>query len=375
MMFQYGRQCAGAMRKCAQILLVCAALTMTGGVACAQTVQDFARLSGQGRSVLQGVGLVVGLNKTGDDGKELAMARPLAAMLQNQGVPIGRMSELEKGKSVALVQVMCRLPETGALTNDTYDVSVSTLGSCSSLRGGRLYLTAMRGPFKNDPEIYAFAEGQIELDDATMTTSGRVRGGAQLVTDIKMEPVGDEFELVVEPHFVGWGTTAAIAEAINAESGDPSQGREGRRIAVAIDDRSVRVLVPESERVQRANFMRDVLKAPINTSAMPATVIVNQRNGAIILTGNVTIGPVAITHKSLVITSTTPAPTPTQENPLVLRDRWARTEVPLTNPTDSLRLSDLVAAFKQLDISVSDQIEILQMLHKTGSLKARIVID
>jgi flagellar P-ring protein precursor FlgI len=362
-------------RHAAHLLLPFAAVLALAQLTQAQTVQDFARLGGQGRSVLQGIGLVVGLNKTGDDGKELAMARPLAAMLQNQGVPIGKMADLEKGKSVALVQVMCRLPETGALTNDTFDVSVSTLGSCSSLRGGRLYLTAMRGPFKNDPDIYAFAEGPIELDDSTITTNGRVRGGAQLVTDIKMEPVGDEFELVVEPNFVGWGTTAAIAEAINAESGDPSQGREGRRIAIAVDDRTVRVVVPESERVQRANFMRDVLKAPVNTSAMPATVIVNQRNGAIILTGNVAIGPVAITHKSLIITTTVPTPAPTQDNPLVTRDRWARADVPVTNPADAARLSDLIAAFKQLDISVFDQIEILQMLHKTGSLKAKIVID
>ena len=47
----------------------------------AQQVQDFARLSGQGRSVIWGIGLVTGLNNTGDSGKELATARPLAIVL------------------------------------------------------------------------------------------------------------------------------------------------------------------------------------------------------------------------------------------------------------------------------------------------------
>ena len=41
-------------------------------------VRDLCRLEGQGTSVLQGLGLVVGLPGTGDSGDELTLARPLA---------------------------------------------------------------------------------------------------------------------------------------------------------------------------------------------------------------------------------------------------------------------------------------------------------
>jgi hypothetical protein len=44
-------------------------------------------------------------------------------------------------------------------------------------------------------------------------------------------------------------------------------------------------------------------------------------------------------------------------------------------PAESARLADLVAAFEQLDIPVEEQVSIIQMLHKGGQLKAKLVMD
>jgi flagellar basal body P-ring protein FlgI len=39
------------------------------------------------------------------------------------------------------------------------------------------------------------------------------------------------------------------------------------------------------------------------------------------------------------------------------------------------RLQDLLQAFRQIDVSVDDQIAILNMLRRSGNLHAEIVVD
>ena len=53
--------------------------------------------------------------------------------------------------------------------------------------------------------------------------------------------------------------------------------------------------------------------------------------------------------------------------------RWFGPDAP--DGVTTMPLSDLLAALKQLNVPVTDQISILEMLHKTGKLQARIVKD
>ena len=70
----------------------------------------------------------------------------------------------------------------------------------------------------------------------------------------------------------------------------------------------------------------------------------------------------------------TASPVATAQNPVVKSKDWTEIKVG-ARPTEQARLTDLVAAFEQLDVPVNDQIEILQMLHKGGQLKAKLIID
>ncbi|MFN9993365.1 MAG: flagellar basal body P-ring protein FlgI [Phycisphaerales bacterium] len=343
---------------------------LTSTASFATTVKELVRIEGQGESVLRGVGLVVGLSGTGDSGKELAMARPLAKLLENNGNAVGSPLELKNGKSVALVSITCRVPADGALADDTLDVQVAVLNSATSLKGGQLYLAPLRGPFK-DSDVYAIAEGLIDIQDENTPTVGKVRAGARLVQDIAMMPVGAEFKLIINAPYAGWASASQIASAINAKA-QP----QGPAVAVALDARTIKVTIPEAELADRAGFLADVLAADINNALLdlPAQVVVNQRTGAIIITGDVSISPVAITHKNLTITTITPSPVATAQNPVVKSKDWTEIKVG-ARPTEQARLTDLVAAFEQLDVPVNDQIEILQMLHKGGQLKAKLIID
>lgn len=341
-----------------------------GPAAHASTVQDLVRIKGRGESILRGLGLVVGLAGTGDSGKELVVARPLAQVLENEGNAVGVLKELERGRSVALVLVTAVIPEEGRVTDDRVDVAVSVVNSAQSLRGGRLYLAPLRGPLPGSP-VFAFAEGAVELEDSSVPTSGRVRGGARLIRDVTMPEVGDTFDLIVSPPFRGWSAVQQIATSINGDA-----QAFGPPVARPVNEFTVRVTIPEAERAERAAFIADVLSAPVNTMLMdlPAQVVVNARSGAIVVTGDVTISPGVITHKDLTITTVTPPPLPTPADPVVERSRWAEVSAGLREDGRA-PLGDLLRAFKQLDVDTAEQINILQMLSKAGRLNARVITD
>jgi flagellar P-ring protein precursor FlgI len=190
--------------------------------------------------------------------------------------------------------------------------------------------------------------------------------------------VGDSFELILRPPYQGWSSANAVATTITQEL----YGKVGRNlsglppIATVIDDRSIRIDVPPSERGDRAGFIGDVLGTSINVALLklPAQVIYNSEAQMIILTGDVEISPVAITQKDLTITTTVPPPVATPDNPLVETKHWTGLA---TNPKegDRAKLQDLLNAFNQLKIPVPEQVAILAMLEKTGKLHARLVRD
>lgn len=340
-----------------------------GAFAAGTTVKEIARIKGQGESIIRGAGLVTGLPGTGDSGKETAALRPLARTLENSGVTVASAREIQ-GKSVALVLITCVIPPEGSRADDRFDCTVTVVGNASSLKGGHLFLTPLRGPFPDSP-VYAMCEGAVEIPDASVPTTGRVRLGARMIQDILMPEVKQTFELLLHPSFAGWAAASQVATAVNAKA-QP----QGPAVAIAIDERTVRVEIPDAEMTDRAAFLADVLSAEVNPSLLdlPAQVIVNTRSGSIIVTGDVTIAPVAFTTRDLSITTVRPAPTPTAQAPLVERSRWADLQTG-ARPSEQTRLTDLLAAFKHLDIPVSEQINLLQMLHKTGKLQARLVID
>jgi flagellar P-ring protein precursor FlgI len=338
------------------------------------SVKDLARIRGEGESVLQGVGLVMGLPGTGDSGKELVAARPLAQVLQNAGVPVPDLKELEKSKSVALVMVTCTVPARGALTDDKLDAHVTALNSAKSLRGGRLFLAPLAGPIPGMP-VYAIAEGAIDIELSPVPTTARVRLGARIIRDIPTGSVAETFDLILEPTFAGWASAAQIASSIN-DAYFNSPVHRGPPVASQVNDRAIRIEIPEQERSNPGAFVADVLNTPINPELLrlPAMVVVNSRTGAIVVTRDVRIGAVAITHKDLTITTTLPPPEPTPADPMIERTRWTGLETD-ARPSEEARLSDLLRALDRLDVPSQDQVEILQTLHKSGRLHAHLVID
>ncbi len=340
------------------------------------SIQEMTRLAGQGESTIWGLGFVVGLEATGDSAEVLPLARQLAQLLEAGGSPIPNVAELSEGQNIALVMVTCTVPKEGARRGDKLDVHVQAWHNAQSLEGGRLFITPLRGPTKATSQVYAFAEGAVSFDGESRTT-GRVRGGARVSADVVMGEVvrtDGSFTLIIEPNYAGWTTSKLVAAAINSER----QGLEETTFSLAqsIDERSVRVLIPEAELVDPAGFIASIQEIRLDHSllSLPAQVIVNQAEGTIVVTGNVEISPAVISHRDLVVTTVEPSRPPTPELPRIEQSTWTSIG---TNASDreETRVQNLLEALKAMAVPVEDQIAILSKLHAAGALHAELVIE
>jgi flagellar P-ring protein FlgI len=339
------------------------------------SVQDLCRIQGQGESVLRGIGLVTGLKGTGDAGSDSLLARPLAKLYENNGLAVADLRDLAKAKAVALVWLEVTIPEGGAHIDDKLDVFVTVMHSATSLAGGRLLIAPLTGPKAGDKWTYAMASGPIELEAKDNLVSGRVRGGARMVDDVLPAALSGSFNLICHPDVRGWAVSSQVADAINAlqpETDIYSDSASSSTIARAMDEATIQVEIPTAERTNPARFVSKVLTATFSPTLLrlPAQVIVNSRTGCIIVTGNVEISEVAIAHKDLVISTTTPTPA----GPVT--DLSRATSLGTTGrSSDKARIQDLLTALKALDVPVEDQIAVLTQIHRSGRMHARLVVD
>ncbi|MBN2023105.1 MAG: flagellar basal body P-ring protein FlgI [Pirellulales bacterium] len=324
------------------------------------------RVKGQEERVLQGQGLVIGLPGTGD-GNLPSTQQSIRQLLDRMGNPVGSRgpAELKDFKNVALVVVTATIPAAGARQGDKIDCVVSSPGSAKSLKGGRLLPTALTGPGQppNLP-VYAFAQGSIELDDPKIETTGRIYGGCRLEEDFFNPYIKDDkITLVLNEDHSGFGAAQTVAERINGWF-ENEQVRRGD-LAKAIDQTNIEVNIPSHHRDNPVMFLSDILELEIYEPQAPAQVTINERAGSIVITADVEIGAVVVTHKNFVI----------EVGPAAGQVPGAQF-VPLDPAqTQTAKLESLLAALKAVHAPTEDVIDIIKGLARSKKLHAKLVIE
>ncbi len=352
-----------AVLTCALTMIICTS-------AQAARVQDIARLKGAESSKLVGMGLVVGLNGTGDGGKFLPAMRPLAAVIERLIDPSVVQEELKDAKNVALVTLSAKIPAHGIRDGDPIDVHVASIGPAKSLEGGRLFIVPLTGPLPNSKAM-AFAEGAVVIQDKANPTTGIVPKGAQLTANIFSQTIDrhGRIQLVIRPQVASWPMAHNLASLING-----LMSPDGPNIARAIDGKNVLVHVPPAERVDPAAFISQIMQAYIDHSQINtgARVVINEKTGTIVMTGDVQISPAIVSLHGLVITTMTPTPPPTPEAPRVSRDTFTTVD---PDQRGGANLAALLQAFNQLKVEGKDRIDIIKQLHKSGKLHAELILE
>jgi len=352
------------------------AISLAGGLltaapAKAQTwLRDICRVKGQEENTLQGLGLVVGVDGTGDNDVP-PTARALATMMKLMGHPIGQgpkhedlLKELSKARNVALVFVSATVPAAGARQGDRLDCRVSAL-SAKSLEGGQLVPTPLLGPRPGSERVYAFAQGLIHVESASQLATGKVYRGCRLEEDFHNVFTEDgKITLVLDENHVGFQVAQDVADQINnfqmylSDTDSPEQ-----YIAKALDQVNIDVRVPLHYQDDPVSFVSQILNQKIANLQTESRVVVNRRTGLIVIGADVEIGPVVLSKKGIVVE----AGGETTQSPFVPFDPAKKAE--------PAKLKDLVDALNAIKASPEDKIDILEGVQRNGKLYGRLIIE
>ncbi len=348
-------------------------------------VKDLASVKGVRGNQLVGYGLVVGLNGTGDGNKAAFTTQGLANMLKNVGMTVNE-NDL-KVKNVAGVMITATLPPF-IKAGQALDVTLSSLGDASSLQGGTLVATPLKGL---DEEIYAIAQGPVSIGG--FKTSGQAPDGSQDnhltvaripegATVEKEVPVsfGGKNEITLSLNAPDFTTVSRLTTAINAFLGGP--------FAKSTDGATVTVAVPSDYRQQEISLLAALENLDISPDSI-AKVVVDERTGTIVMGENVRINQLALSHGNLSIqVSADPnqavgkemvGKIMTDDMVRKMTDEIAakngnRKDNKLVKLSPGVTLGELVRALNSVGAAPRDLIAIFQAIKAAGAMQAELTI-
>ncbi len=347
----------------------------------AERIKDIAGISGVRSNQLVGYGIVVGLDGTGDQVIQAPFTiQSLKSMLAQLGVNVPANVNPQL-KNIATVMVTAELPPF-VKPGQTIDVTVSSLANAKSLRGGALLMTPLKGV---DGETYAIAQGSMivsgfgaEGSDGSSVTvnipsAGRIPNGAIVERGVP-SPFGSEPVMVMNLHSADFSTAQAVATSINETLGEGT--------ARPLDAVSIEVRAP-SDPGDKVAFVSILENIQVDPAQAPARVVVNSRNGTIVIGSAVRVERAAVAHGNLTVTiaeninvsqpgafagAGQTAVTPDSE--VSLAEEQAR--MFLLEP--GITLQELVTAVNKVGAAPGDLIAILEALQQAGALRAQLVV-
>lgn len=343
----------------------------------ADRIKDVSMVEGVRANQLVGYGLVVGLPGTGEQSRFTEQS--FKSMLNGFGITLPDTLK-PKIKNVAAVVVHAELPPFRK-PGQRIDVTVSSIGSAGSLRGGTLLQTFLKGV---DGNVYAIAQGSLivgglgveGLDGSKVVintpTVGRVPNGATVERAIQSPFMQNDY-ITFNLHRPDFTTAKRLEATINDLIGPNS--------AQALDAASVRVIAPRdaSQRVAYLSTLENLEFTPADTSAK---IIVNSRTGTIVIGKNVRLQPAAITHGSLTVTiaeqQNVVQPNPLADGDTVVTNQTiidvdpANSKAFVFNP--GVSLDDLVRAINEVGAAPGDLMAILEALKEAGAINGQLVV-
>jgi flagellar P-ring protein precursor FlgI len=348
----------------------------------AERVKDMSSVAGVRTNQLVGYGLVVGLDGTGDQTTQTPFTvQSILNMLAKYGVTIPANVNPQL-KNVAAVTVTAELPAF-AKTGQTVDITVASIGNSSSLRGGALLMTPLRGA---DGEIYAMAQGSVVVSgfgvsgkdgsrvSVNVPSGGRIPNGATVEREVAARFASDGV-VTLNLNTPDFTTAARLTQAVDKMLGPGT--------AHAVDAVTVRVQGPTdpSARVAFIGALQDVEVEP---GEAPARVIINSRTGTVVIGSHVRVTPAAVAHGSLSVTITERVDV-SQPRPLSAGGTTVttpRSEITVTPSGDArmflfnagVDLEEIVRAVNQVGAAPGDLVAILEALQQTGALRAQLIV-
>ncbi len=365
---------------CVIFLAVITVLLVVTGV-CADDVvpvrvKDIVRVQGVRDNQLYGLGLVIGLNGTGDGTGALANLQMIANMLEKFGITVS--AENLRLRNVAAVMVTADI-QSSVRVGDRIDVTVSSIGDAKSLQGGYLLQTPLQAA---NGETYAAAQGSLSIGGFVVrggsssvqqnhTTVAMIPNGAIVEQEIPQSIIVDEGRLNLVLKEADFSTASRLAAAINQVFSNS---------AYAQDQSTVAVRIPQEYYNNIVGFVAAIEELPILPDTK-ARVVINERTGTVVMGSDVRIATVAVAHGGLNVRVdadmqvSQPAgfvgETVTDQNYQIVVEEEPHNLMLLKG---SSSVEDLIAALNAIGATPRDIIAILQAIKAAGALYGELVI-
>jgi len=250
-------------------------------------IKDISNFRGARDNQLFGIGLVTGLNGSGDSGD--VPSEMINNMLTNFNINLTSYVETE---NTALVMVFADIPSFYK-EGMRLDVTVAAIGDSDSIENGVLMQTPLYGA---DNKVYAVAQGNVLTGGANIRSSsnlqdrykvvGYIPEGAIIEKEIPAQIVNENTVTInlKQPDFT---TSARVANAINSTF--------SLKIAKALDPSSIRVEVPQYFEEDIISFLALIEEIEI-TPDVKAKIVINEKTGTIVLGGDVEIADFTVSY-------------------------------------------------------------------------------
>ena len=350
-------------------------------------IKDVGSFEGVRENQLIGYGLVVGLDRTGDQviGGQFTI-QAMMSMLNKMGVnlvidPIQLLT-----RNIASVMVTAKLPPF-AKPGLTIDVLVSSMANAKSLQGGTLLLTPLKAA---NQQVYAVAQGPVSIGGFLGGTGG---GGGSTVTknhqSAGMVPGGAIIEKEAVVDVESWETVSVLLRQPDFTTAirttEAIDGVFGKGSATAVNAGLVRATIPANFRGRVVEYIATIEGLDVAVD-LSARVVVNERTGTVVLGEHVRISTCAISHGNLTISvkntlnvsqppapligSTTGQTTVTPDVQTEVKEQESR----LVVVDETVTLGEVVRALNAVGVTPRDLVAILSALRSAGALQANLDI-
>jgi len=354
----------------------------------AAKLKDIAQVRGAKFNQLTGYGIIVGLTGTGDRGLDLT-SNSLGLALKGMGVQtLNDRVETRNAAAVVLTATLSPFAKLGS----RIDVHVASLGTASSLDGGTLIVTPLKGA---DGNVYAMAQGRIVVSKKPEEGSrssqknyvaGEIPVGATIEREIAADWQGQK-QIHYQLFNADFTTAARTAFLVNQELSG--------KYATAQDAGIIEILVPPKFEGRMVDFISSLENLEVETSER-AKVVINSRAGTVVVGNNVRVMPVTLAHQNLrvevlPVEKENPAPAvgplapgatppgqppgapPTQSSMVPLAQKKEKTKT-LHFLKGQTSVEDLVQSLNDIGASPEELIAVFQALKNSGALLADLEI-
>lgn len=320
------------------------ALSLQPALASSSRIKDLVTIRGVRENPLVGYGLVIGLNGTGDGGGEITNTS-LKKMFQTLG--LNPQKEVTS-KNVAAVIVTAKLPAFGRV-GQKLDVTVSSIGDASSLAGGTLLVTPLKG---GDGQIYAVANGALSIGGLDkgkkLATTARIPDGGIIEKEVELA-FNDKKAIRMALNNPDFTTAARIERTINQELGG--------KYATASDATTIDVIIPTYYERKVVELVANIENYKV-IADVSAKIVINERTGTLVAGGDIVLKKSAVSHRDMVLE--------------VKGGDEGSGKKAIHAMEGATTINDLVKALNALGTSPEDLISIFQALKQNGSLLAEI---